>query len=338
MDWYNQPTELFLNDKTFDYNVNQRGGSAVYENHLLYKITWLYYYENLTQQEIAEHLGISRMRVVKLLNQAKNDGIIKFKIDSEAKEFITLERDLCEKFGLEDVFIVPSTPDNTNDSIAIGAAQYIEDKVEANTWINIGYGDTVSKTINHLIYSLEKPISLVTLTGGVSYYTSSIVEGTRKKTSTSITPEIHILPAPLLASSEEIAAIMMKESSIKSILDMASYSQLSLVGIGSVSNDATIFKYGIANKDDLTLLQMQGAVGDILSHFFDKEGKPVGSNIQRKLIGIPLETLKNSHKTVGIAGGKEKVQAIYSSLVGGYINILITDENTAQELLTFSNK
>lgn len=310
----------------------------MYENHLIYKATWLYYYENLTQQEIADHLNISRMRVVKLLNQAKSDGIIRFKMESDAREYIDIERQLSEKFGLDDVFIVPTSPHATNDNIAKGAAQYIEDKVEANTRINIGYGDTVSKTINHLIYSLEKPLSLVTLTGGVSYYTSSIVEGTQKKSSSSITPEIHILPAPLLASSEEMATLMMKESSIKNILDMASFSQLSLVGVGSVSNEATIFKYGIANKDDLTLLQMQGAVGDILSHFFDKDGNPVGSEIQKKLIGIPLETLKEKHKTVGVAGGKNKVQAIYSALIGGYLNILITDEETAQALLEFSDK
>lgn len=310
----------------------------MYENNLIYKVTWFYYADNMTQKQIAEHLGISRMKVVKLLNQAKNDGIIKFKMNSDAKAHINLERKLMEKFNLEDVFIVPSTPSNVNDNIAKGAAQYIEEKVEANAFINIGYGDTVFRTINHLINSLEKPISLVTLSGGVSNYTSAIVSGTRKRTLTSITPNIHILPAPLLASSEEVANIFLKEKSVKNIMNMSQLSSMSIVGIGSVSNNATIFKYNIANDNDLTLLEMQGAVGDILSQFYDKNGKIVKCDLHKKLIGIKLDNLKASQKTIGVAGGEEKVQAIYSALVGGYLNVLITDEDTANSLISFKNK
>lgn len=309
----------------------------MYENNLIYKVTWFYYENNMTQQEIAEHLGISRMKVVKLLNQAKVDGIIKFKMDPEAKSNMQLEQDLKNKFGLWDVFVAPSSPDNINDNIAKAAAQYIEDKVKENAFINIGYGDTVSKTLNHLIYSLDKQISLVTLSGGVSYYTSAIVAGTKKKSSTSITPNIHIIPSPLLASTEEVADTLLKEKSVQNILNMTQLSSLSLVGIGSVSDNATIFKYGIANNEDLTLLKMQGAVGDILSQFYDKDGKMIESELHNKLIGIKIDKLKESNKTIGVAGGKHKVQAIYSALIGGYLNILITDEDTAKSLLSFKN-
>lgn len=309
----------------------------MYEDNLLYKVTWFYYADNMTQQEIADHLGISRMRVVKLLNQAKSDGIIKFKMDPDAKTRIDLEQSLIKQFNLEDVFVVPSTPNNVNENIAKGAAQYIEENVEANAYINIGYGDTISRTINHLIYSLEKPISLVTLSGGVAHYTSAIVAGTRKRSSTSITPDIHILPAPLFASSEQVAEVFLNEKSVKNVLDMTNLSHMSVVGIGSVSNTATIFKYGIANPDDLILLQMQGAVGDILSQFYDKNGKILDSSVHKKLISIKLDTLRSSHKTIGVAGGKEKIQAIYSALIGGYIDVLITDEDTAESLITFKN-
>lgn len=309
----------------------------MYESNLIYKVTWFYYENNMTQQEIAQHLGISRMKVVKLLNQAKQEGLIKFKMDPEAKSNIQLEQELIKKFGLKDVFVVPSSPENLNDNIAKAAAQYIEDKVDENTFLNIGYGDTVSKTLNHLIYSIEKEISLVTLSGGVSYYTSAIVSGTKKKSSNSITPNIHIIPSPLLVSSEEVANTFLQEKSIQNILNMTTLSSMSIVGIGSVSDNATIFKYGIANNEDLTLLKMQGAVGDILSQFYDKNGNILESDLHNKLIGIKLDKLKESNQTIGVAGGIHKVQAIYSALIGGYLNILITDEDTATELLKFKN-
>ncbi len=309
----------------------------MYEDNLMYKVTWLYYMNNMTQKEIANQLGISRMKVVKLLNQAKTDGIIKFTINHEATTRMSMERLLMERFQLNDVFIVPSTENNINDNIAKGAAQYIEEKVEPNTYINIGYGDTISHTINHLIYSIEKPLSLVTLSGGVSYYTSAIIAGANKKPLTSVTPNIHIIPAPLLVSSEKVANILYEEKDIKSILNMSKLSSMSIVGIGAVSEVATIFKYNIVNDDDLVLLKMKGAVGDILSQFYDKDGNIIHSHIDKRLIGIRIETLKNSDNTVGIAGGKEKVQAIYSALLGGYLNVLITDEDTATKLVAFKN-
>lgn len=309
----------------------------MYEENLMYKITWFYYMNNMTQKEIADQLGISRMKVVKLLNQAKTEGIIKFTINRDATTRMNLERLLIEKFQLDDVFIVPSTNDEVNDNIAKGAAQYIEEKVEPNAFINIGYGDTISHTISHLIYSSEKPLSLVTLSGGVSYYTSAIIAGATKKLSKSVTPNIHIIPAPLLVSSEEVSNILYNESNIKSILNMSKLSSMSLVGIGAVSEEATIFKYNIVNDQDLILLKMKGAVGDILSQFYDKDGNIIDSHINKRLIGIQIETLKTSPNTIGIAGGKEKVQAIYSALLGGYLNVLITDEDTAAALLTFEN-
>lgn len=305
----------------------------MYEENLLYKATWYYYVDNMTQKEIAEQLGISRMRVVKLLSLAKDEGVVQFKINRNAEVRVGLEEALMNRYQLKDVFIVPSTTENINDNIAKGAAQYLEDKIEENALINFGYGDTISRTINHLIYTLEKPISLVTLSGGVSYYTNSIKLGTHSRPTSSVTPAFHVLPAPLLASTKEVAEILMNEKSVKTILEMTKVSKMSVVGIGAVDNSATIFKYNIVNENDLTLLKMQGAVGDILSQFYDKNGKIIESDIHDKLVSVTLDSLRDSQETIGVAGGKEKLQAIHSALVGGYLNILITDEDTAQGLL-----
>lgn len=305
----------------------------MYEENLLYKATWYYYVDNMTQKEIAEQLGISRMRVVKLLSRAKDEGIVQFKINRNAEVRVGLEDALRNRFHLKDVFIVPSTKENINDNIAKGAAQYLEDKIEEDALINFGYGDTISRTINHLIYTSDKPISLVTLSGGVSYYTNSIKLGTHSRPTSSVMPAFHVLPAPLLASTREVADILMNEKSVKNILEMTKVSTMSIVGIGAVTNSATIFKYNIVNDNDLTLLKMQGAVGDILSQFYDKDGKIIESEIHNKLVSVTLDSLRDSQETIGVAGGQEKLQAIYSALVGGYLNILITDEDTAQGLL-----
>ena len=42
-----------------------------YEESLMVKAAWYYYFENMTQQAIADRLSISRMRVIKLLETAR---------------------------------------------------------------------------------------------------------------------------------------------------------------------------------------------------------------------------------------------------------------------------
>lgn len=303
------------------------------EKTLLYKVTWLYYINNITQEAIAKHLNISRSKVIKLLSIAKTDGLVKFSIEHQALDKMNLENALIKKYNLNDIFIIPSTPKNLKSSLAKGAAKYIDSKVEENSFINIGYGDTISKTIVELINTSQKQLSLVTLSGGVSNYISSIISGVHKSSSNTPTPNIYAIPTPLIVSSEEIANAFLKEKAVKNILNMAKFSNMTLIGIGEASENATIFKYDIIDENNLTILKMKGAVGDVLSQFYDKNGDLIDTVLHSKLVSVKIENLKKSNNVIAVAGGKDKTNAIHAALKGGFINILITDEDTSRDLL-----
>ncbi|WP_156286183.1 sugar-binding transcriptional regulator [Oceanivirga salmonicida] len=305
----------------------------MYEKSLLYKVTWYYYINNMTQEAIAKHLNISRSRVVKLLSKAKMDGLVKFKIDHQTLDKINLENAILEKYKLNDIFIIPSTPCNLKDSLAKGAAKYINSKVEEDAFINIGYGETVSKTVVELVNSGQKQLSLVTLSGGVSNYTSSIISGVHKSSSVTPTPNFYVVPSPLIVSTKEIADAFLKEKEVKSILNMSKFSNMTLIGIGAVNEEATIFKTNIVDKNNLTILKMKGAVGDVLSQFYDKNGDLIDTVLHSKLVSVKIENLRNSDNVIAVAGGKNKIEAIDAALKGKFINILITDEDTGKALL-----
>jgi DNA-binding transcriptional regulator LsrR (DeoR family) len=74
-------------------------------------------------------------------------------------------------------------------------------------------------------------------------------------------------------------------------------------------------------------------VGDICLHFFNEQGNPVATPLHDRVIGMSLEQLRRVGRVVGVAGGKRKTVAIKGALAGGWINILITDRNTAERLL-----
>jgi len=297
-----------------------------YEESLMIKISWYYYMESMTQQKISEQLGISRAKVIKLLEKSRQCGIVQFKIRADGTRHMTIESQLISKYGLKDTFVVPSDTENVNETVAKAAAMYISDRVTPNCFINVGYGDTISRTLNNLIPSTEVTINLVSLTGGVSYYLSNSSASTSSA-------NLYLLPSPLITSSEKMAQAMMQESSLKEIYDMTQLASMTVVGIGGIHDEATIISAGILSKNDFLLLGMQGAVGDILSQFIDKDGNIVDNDIHNRLISTPLSSLRKFENVVGVAAGPNKISAIHAVLKGNYLDVLITDEATAAALM-----
>ena len=299
-----------------------------YEESLQFKVAYYYYFENLTQQGIADLLSISRIRVLKLLEKARQKGIIQFKLRENPSFHIEYEKALIERYNLDDVFIVPDAPseDRRNANVAQAAALYINDRLKGNDHINVGYGDTSKHLLNNLATMVEKPISCISLTGGVSYY----LPDTRPHV---FNANLHLIPAPLLASSLDMAQAIRNEESVNEIFRMAPLAQLTVIGIGGMHAKSTIFTTGTLSKNDMLFLKMQGAVGDVLSHFLDADGNLIQSDIEKRLISTPLENLRSLNNVIGVAAGETKVRAIRSVLKGKYLNVLITDASTAKHIL-----
>jgi len=295
-----------------------------YENSLITKIAWYYYIENMTQQKISDELGISRMKVIKLLEKARQNGVIQFQISRERGSHLKVEQELIRRWDLKDAFVVPSVPGTSslNDTIAKAAAMYINDRITENTYINIGYGDTLCRVINHLATMTEAPLSAVSLTGGVSYYLPNTF-------SSKFNAKLFLHPAPLLVSTKELCQALQNEPSLQEVWRMVKLAAMTVIGIGGLNEDATVIKNGIFSQSDFLYLAMQGAVGDILSHFIDHDGNPFQTDIDDRLLSTSLATLRTLPNVIGVAAGRNKVKAIHAALKGGYLNVLITDEQTA---------
>lgn len=300
-----------------------------YEESLMGKAAWYYYFENMTQQAIADRLSISRMRVIKLLEAARQTGVIQFRLRSDGIGMVEQSKKLMDLYHLKDVFIIPDNDRDDahpNESIARAGAMYIADRLGDNACINVGYGDTLSRTLNHLATMVQNPVTCISMTGGVSYYLPNA-------RSNIFNAKLYLMPAPLLASTPEMAAAMREEASVNEIFRMSEVSSFTLVGIGSVSEKATVFRTGVLSTTDMFYLKSSNAVGDVLCHFVDKDGQLVQTAMEERLISTPLEKLKDMPNVVGLAAGADKIDAIRGVLRGGYLDILITDEATANLLL-----
>ena len=292
------------------------------------KAAWYYYMEDNTQAQIAEVMGVSRAKVIRLLEEARAQGIVQFSFRKNDSQRVSVEQLLIDRFGLKDAFVVPTPLDSSaiNQSIAQGAAHYVSDHLREDGYLNIGYGDTVSRMLGFLAKNREESLNVVSLTGGVSYYLPSV--GT-----TAYSMHLFLTPSPLVVSSRQVRDALLDEKSLQDVSTMTEYADMSVVGIGAAVEGATVLRNGILNEGELTVLKMQGAVGDVLNHFMDKDGNLIQTEIEDRVISTDLDKLRQLKNVVGVAGGKDKVSAIKAVLNGGYLNVLITDSDTAAELL-----
>ena len=292
------------------------------------KAAWYYYMEDSTQAQIAEVMGVSRAKVIRLLEEARAQGIVQFSFRKNDSQRVSAEQLLIDRFGLKDAFVIPTPLDSSaiNQSIAQGAAHYVSDHLREDGYLNIGYGDTVSRMLGFLAKNREESLNVVSLTGGVSYYLPSV--GT-----TAYSMHLFLTPSPLVVSSRQVRDALLDEKSLQDVSTMTEYADMSVVGIGAAVEGATVLRNGILNEGELAVLKMQGAVGDVLNHFMDKDGNLIQTEIEDRVISTDLDKLRQLKNVVGVAGGKDKVSAIKAVLNGGYLNVLITDSDTAAELL-----
>lgn len=294
----------------------------------LIRIAWYYYHDGLTQGEIGDRLGLTRIKVSRLLESARRSGIIQVRINSRHQGCLEYEQRLQDFWGLGEVRVVPHLKaGNLNERLGQAAAQFLMQRLGNDDLLAVGWGETVSHAIERIGHMAnDRNISLVSLTGGVASYVDGIRTANWNST-------VHLLPAPLVVCEDTVASALMREPSVARILEMARYANYQLVGIGALSDQATVVRSGYITADEVEPLRRMGAVGDIVCQFFDEQGEVLDLALHRRVIGMRLEALNSLHTVIAVAGGDAKVPAIRAALTGKYVDILITDEKTAQTLL-----
>ena len=96
---------------------------------LMIKVCDLYYNQNASRQEIGQELGLSRPTIARLLDSAREQGLVRIEIpDLDTIAYWELEKKLEEKYGLRQVLVVDGSDDKDALESALGssAARYLQ--------------------------------------------------------------------------------------------------------------------------------------------------------------------------------------------------------------------
>lgn len=301
------------------------------------RTAWLYYAEEFTQGQIAEKLGVSRSTVIRMLQRARQSGLVTISF-GVASDIFEVERDLELKFGLKKVRIVPDAEDEAMLRRWMGqvAAETLREMARQDSVIAVSWGRTLRSMADALQgEGTTRGMQIVALNGGLH----NADRGTNPYEVAELISQFfgapaRVLYAPVYVRHAETAAGLISDPGLSEALDLARRAALVVFGTGTLDDDSTMLRLGYINPTEKDFLRKQGAVADIACRWIDAVGTPVALPATINPIGISLNDLRNIPDRLMVAGGNGKLTAIRACLRGGFATHLIINESIAIALLT----
>ena len=309
------------------------------EDKLLVRVAEMYYQEDKKQSEIAKELNIHRTTISRLLKRSREEGIVNITINYDFSGTYQLESQLEERFGLTKAIIVPAAIDmkteQKNVVLANAVNDYLPTIIKDNMMVGFSWGKTMAAVANLLTEQAMEGVVCVPMIGGPSgrlssdYHVNTITYEAAKK----LKAKALLIDSPAIPETLTLKKALLENEFNKELLKHWKNLDIAILGIGSPhlsTNETWRQFYG---DDVMELLRKEQVIGDVVSRFYNAEGQHVNSDLDERIIGIDPKDLQNTKIRIGVAEGIEKAGSIYGALLGEYINVLITTEETAKEVL-----
>lgn len=299
------------------------------------RIAWLYFIGGMTQKEIADDLGITRLKVNKIIGQVRTKGLVNIEVRLPLAGCVELEEALKRKWGLKEAVVVPAVIDPVEQKRTIGeAAGELLNAVIAgrDLGVGIGWGRTLSFATRRLETRPNPNSWVVGLMGGVTRASLTNTFEVAMSVAKSLGVECHYLTAPIYCSSPESREALLHNDEIADVLARTEIADAALLACGDLSDRSPIPALRIV-KDNLDELNRLGTVGEMLGYFLRADGQPVDHFLNESIMAISLEALRLKPVSVLASGGTCKAPVIRAVLQGGFVNHLVTDESVGRLLL-----
>jgi DNA-binding transcriptional regulator LsrR (DeoR family) len=304
---------------------------------LVSRAAWLHFAAGLTQSEVATRLNIQSTKAHRLIARASREGMVRIFVEGPVAECVALENALTERFGLSFCRVAPDLGEGNLPlkALALEGASFLrqilehgEDKV-----IGVGHGRTLAAVVEQMPQTPARGVQFVSLLGGLTRKFAANPFDVIHRLAERTGAEAYLLPVPVFANSVADKAVLMQQYGIADVSALARKASLLIVGIGQVSGEGFLVSSGMIRPDELVELKRVGACADLLGHFFSADGRMLDTDLSARATSMSAADLKK-HRIVAIAGGKAKVTALRAVLRSRVLHGLITDEATAQGLVT----
>lgn len=305
-------------------------GKSRFSAELMHAVARLYYLEDATQADIAARLGVSRPTVSRLLSEARRAGIARIEVVDPATDAVDeLARDVELALRLDRVHLAGASAGPVGETLAPGLSRALQQAgLRAGDVLLVSSGRTVYEASNASLPTIPGLVLVPTIGGQdepeVWYAPNEITRRMAERLGGTPTP----LHAPALPS-PGLHDALLDDPGFRRVTELWSTARCAVLGIGAPpAVRASLPRFVPRDAPSL-----RRATGDVCSRFYDDDGEPVPWPGSTRLVATPLDLLRRTPTSIGVAAGAPKVPAIRAAAKAGYITQLVTDTATATALV-----
>jgi DNA-binding transcriptional regulator LsrR (DeoR family) len=314
------------------------------------RAAWLYHVAGNTQEQTADLLGISRVKVNRLLAEARESGIVKISIEHRYARMVEIEENIRHRYNLLFCRTTPplmsystnrrkSMPSRSRlatespiarRAVGIVAAELLRERLQADesSVIGVGWGRSIAEIPNHLVGVTKPKAKFVSAMGSLTRTSAANLFEVVYQFAERTGGEGHFLPVPFIVNTIADRQIFMSQRIFKETLALAEQANFYIVTFGPCDEHSLLFRHRYLSGIEPQDLKRAGAVCDCMGKFFDANGQVVSSDVNQRTLAVDLEHLYD-REVILLCAGREKLQAVKGLLKAGFVNGLIIDGDTA---------
>jgi DNA-binding transcriptional regulator LsrR (DeoR family) len=304
------------------------------------QVARMFFDREMTKVQIAAHLGISRFRVARLIELARQQGLVRIEFRDIPAQDRELARAIEERWAIDLCVVAAGEPrgEDGPPPLARLAAAVLADLIGPREVIGIAWGSTLAAVVAELPTRTSPEVHVVQLAGS-----SGRVERIRNPGELAriladrLGGTYHALFAPAFVESAALRDALLREPEIRATVGLFDRVGLAIVGVGAFAegrhSSSSLVHARVLTDADLERLLGEGAVGDLILYPFDANGRFVADQLTDRAVAVTTEQLARIPRVVAIAGGEGKARAIAGALSTGIVRILVTDEPAAERLV-----
>ncbi|KGN42344.1 sugar-binding transcriptional regulator [Knoellia aerolata] len=282
--------------------------------------------------DLAASLGMSRFKVARLLEAARESGMVTIEIVSPQGIDTHRSARLGEALGLRHCIVVPGSGPQAGHAVSDVAAALLTEVVTDEDVVGLPWSRSVSRMVGALEHLPKVPI--VQLSGAMVTpgEDSSSVDVVRRAALIA-GGERHVFYSPLVLDDAASAEVMRRQPAVRTALDHVAEVTLAVIGLGAWAPGMSTV-HEVLSVGERAAVSEAGAVGEAAGVFFAEDGAIVDTPLTARIIGLTGGQLRGIRHIIAIAHGIAKVEAITAAVRGGLIHSLVTTSETADVLLS----
>ncbi|EAA7555449.1 sugar-binding transcriptional regulator [Salmonella enterica subsp. enterica] len=311
------------------------------EYELLTEIAVAYYCDEITQEEIANKFGLSRIKVGRLLKRAKEEGIVEINVRYHPVFSTQLEKQLKERFPVSRALIALDHHDEEEQrrQVASLVSAYLNNVLKDNVVVAVGQGRNVASVAESSGVIQGRDCRFICGIGG-THRPGDVINADHisRLLAKKFGGSSESLYAPAYVENIQLKELLLHNGTIKETLDRARKADIALVGIGDMNEESYMVKLGWFTPHEINDASLnQGVIGDIAGYdFFNARGEHVNTVMDNRVIGLSVEELRQIPCVIAIASENTKAMAIMGALRTGAIDIIATSARNIRTILSLS--